>query len=214
MTLALDQQGTAYNLVVEGGFVALAGEAGREAGYTLSLEQDGREVQEFHGVFSEHWSQQRLGRRGNTTNRHLHTHVSHPFRSPGEGSYQLTVARIDPQLSPTLSITLYRDVYPAKTFWALSFLLLIGAYIGEVFLAGKEVPLVLATTVALVFVLAFRSLGVPPHSYRDLVGAAMVAAIIGPFVGWFFRAIADAASKGLGLAVSRPAPATRGRGKR
>jgi len=133
---------------------------------------------------------------------------------PGEGTYQLTVTQVDPQLSPTLYVSLYRDIYPEKTFWALSFLLLIGAYIGEVLLAGKEIPLVLVTAVALVFVLTFRNLGVPPHSYRDLVGAVMVAGIVGPFAGWLFRVIADLINKRLGLSPSRPVSAARASGKK
>jgi hypothetical protein len=47
-----------------------------------------------------------------------------------------------------------------------------------------------------------------------LIGAVMVAAIVGPFAGWFFRVIADPVSKSLGFAPGRPAPAALGKGKR
>src|SRR2546422_3039865 len=67
MTLSLGEQGTIYDLVVEGNFAAAAGDVGREAGYTLALEQDGKKIQEFTGVFSERSVRQRLGRRGRTT---------------------------------------------------------------------------------------------------------------------------------------------------
>jgi hypothetical protein len=110
-------------------------------------------------------------------------------------------------------VSLYRDTYPEKTFWLLSVLLLIGAYIGEVMLAGQEVPLVLVTVVALIFVLTFRNLGVPPHSYRDLIGAAMIAAIAGPLGGWIFRVIADAIGKSLGFSRPKPATVAGGKGK-
>jgi hypothetical protein len=83
----------------------------------------------------------------------------------------------------------------------------------EVMLAGQEVPLVLVTAVALIFVLTFRNLGVPPHNYRDLIGAAMIAAIAGPLVGWVFRLVADAIGKSFGFARLRPAPASAGKGK-
>jgi len=214
MALPLGEQGTIYDLVVEGKFAAAAGDIGREAGYTLSLEKDGKKIQEFTGVFSERSVRQRLGRRGSTTSHQLHNHVLHSVVSPGEGTYQLTALRIDPQLAPTLSVSLYRDIYPEKTFWLLNVLLLIGAYIGEVLLAGQEVPLVLVTTVALIFVFTFRNLGVPPHSYRDLIGAAMIAAIAGPLGGWVFRIIADAVGKSFGFSVNRPAPAAKGKGKK
>jgi hypothetical protein len=134
--------------------------------------------------------------------------------SPGEGTYQLTAVRIDPQLTPTLSVFLYRDTYLKKTFWVLSALLLIGAYIGEVLLAGKEVPLVLVTSVALIFVLIFHNLGVPPHSYRDLIGAAMIAAIAGPLGGWIFRVVADAIGKSFGFSRFKPATVSGGKGKK
>jgi hypothetical protein len=214
MTLPLGEQGTIYDLVVEGNFAAAAGDVGREAGYTLALEKDGKKIQEFTGVFSERNVRQRLGRRGSTTSHQLHNHVLHSLMSPGEGTYQFTAVRIDPQLTPTLSVALYRDTYPEKTFWLLSVLLLIGAYVGEVMLAGKEVPLVLVTSVALSFVLTFRSLGVPPHTYRDLIGAAMIAAIAGPLGGWIFRVVADALGKSFGFSRLKPATVSGGKGKK
>ncbi len=214
MPLPLGEQGTVYDLVVEGNFAAAAGEVGREAGYTLLLAKDGQKIQEFAGVFSERSVRQRLGRRGSTTTHQLHNHGLHSLVSPGEGTYQLTAVRIDPQLTPTLSVSLYRDTYPEKTFWLLSMLLLIGAYTGEVWLTEKEVPLVLVTAVALIFVLTFRNLGVPPHNYRDLVGAVMVAAIAGPLGGWLFRVVADMAGKSLGFSRPKPAPVSKGKGKK
>jgi hypothetical protein len=214
MPLPLGEQGTVYDLVVEGNFTAAAGEVGREAGYTLLLAKDGQKIQEFAGVFSERSVRQRLGRRGSTTSHQLHNHVLHSFVSPGEGTYQLTTVRIDPQLTPTLSVSLFRDTYPEKTFWLLSLLLLIGAYIGEVWLTEKEVPLVLVTAVALIFVLTFRHLGVPPHSYGDLVGAVMIAAIAGPLGGWLFRVVADVVGKSLGFSRPKPALVSKGKGKK
>jgi hypothetical protein len=213
MVLTLGPQGIVYDLVVDGNFAAVAGEVGREAGYSLGLQKEGQKVQDFNGVFSEHWARQRLGRRGSTTSRRLHTHVLHSLVSPGEGTYQLTVTRIDPQLTPTLHVSLYRDTYPEKTFWLLSALLLIGAYIGEIWHAATEAPLVLATASALAFVLLFRNLGVPPHSYQDLVGAVMVAALIGPLGGWIFRFFADTVSKSLGIAKPKPVAVSGGKGK-
>jgi len=214
MPLPLGKQGTVYDLVVEGNFAAAAGEVGREAGYTLLLAKDGQKIQEFTGTFSEHWSRQRLGRRGSTMSHQVHNHKLDSFVSPGEGTYQLAAVRIDPQLMPTLSVALYRDTYPEKTFWLLSVLLLIGAYIGEVWLTEKEVPLVLVTAVALIFVLTFRHLGAPPHSYRDLVGAVMIAAIAGPLGGWLFRVVADVVGKSLGFSRPKPALVSKGKGKK
>jgi hypothetical protein len=199
IALPLGAQGTVYDLVIEGNFTTAAGEVGREASYSLSVEKNGQKIQELAGLFSEHWSRQRLGRRGSTLNRRLHNHDLKTLVSPGAGTYQLTVIRIDPQLTPTLHVSLYRDTYPEKTFWLLSALLLLGAYIGEVWHAGKEAPLVLGTAAALAFVLTFRNLGVPPHSYQDLIGALMVAALVGPLAGWIFRVVADTASRSLGF---------------
>ena len=78
------------------------------------------------------------------------------------------------------------------TWWTV--LLLIGAYVGEVLSGEDTAPFVLVTASALAFVLIFLNLGVPPHSYRDLVGAVMVAGVTGPVGGWIFRVIADAQS--------------------
>lgn len=202
MKMSLDKLGTAYELVVEGSFAAAAGQVGREAGYVLTLEKDEQKIQEFAGVFSERWGRQRLGRRGSTTTHQIHNHSLHVFSSPGEGVYQLAATRVDPQLSPALSVFLYRDTYPEKTFWLLSALLLIGAYVMEVLFAAREIPFVSVTAAALVFVLTFRSLGVPPHNYQDLIGAVMIAAIVGPLGGWIFRIIANLVGKSLGF--SRP----------
>ncbi|MGE0683879.1 MAG: hypothetical protein AB7P69_23625, partial [Candidatus Binatia bacterium] len=180
MELTLGAQGTIYDLVIEGNFSTAVGQGGREGGYTLLLEKDGQRLQELTSNFSETLARQRLGRRGSTTTHRLHNHSLHSLVSPGEGTYHLTVARIDPQLTPTLQVFLYRDTYPQKTFWLLNALLLIGAYIGETWQATVEIPLVLVTAAALMFVVTFRNIGVPPHSYQDIIGAFLVAALAGP----------------------------------
>jgi len=210
--LTLGAPGTVYDLVVEGNFANAAGEGGRTGGYTLLLTKDGQKVQELTGNFTETMARQRLGRRGSTMTRRLHNHVLHPLVSPGEGAYHLTLTRIDPQLSPMLQVALYRDTYPEKTFWVLSALLLIGAYIGEIWYAAVEPPLVLVTAAALTFVLTFRHLGVPPHTYQDIIGALMVAAIFGPIVGWLFHVVADLIAKNCGYARLKPTPAIGGKG--
>jgi hypothetical protein len=211
--LQLGASGTVYDLVLEGNFSTMGGEGKREGGYGLLLAKDGQKIQELTGIFSETLARQRLGRRGSTTTRRLHNHALHPLISPGEGTYHLTLTRVDPQLTPTLEVALYRDTYPEKIFWALSALLLVGAYIGERRYAAVESPFVLVTAAALTFVLTFHYLGVPPHSYQDIVGAVMVAAIVGPLVGWIFRVVADVVARSLGYAKPRPATASSGKGK-
>jgi hypothetical protein len=199
MELPLGAQGTAYDLVIEGNFSTAAGQGGREGGYTLLLEKDGQKLQELTGNFSETLARQRLGRRGSTTTHRLHNHSLHPLVSSGEGIYRLTVARVDPQLTPTLQVSLYRDTYPQKTFWLLNALLLIGAFIGETWQVTLEIPLVLVTAVALTFVVTFRNIGVPPHSYQDIIGAFLVAALAGPLIGWLFRSLTEAVVKTAGF---------------
>jgi len=211
--LSLEASGTVYDLVVEGNFVTAPGGVGREAGYNLSLEQGGQPIQSFTGVLSEHWGRQRLGRRGSASVRQLHNHGLHRFPSPGEGTYQLKATRIDGQLTPTLTVTLYRDTYPQKTFWVLSLLLLVGAYLLEVLYLGKDAGLVLATAGALAFVLIFPHLGVPPHTYQNLIGAVMVAAMAGPLGGWLFRTLADAVWKALGVSKTEVKGPTQGKEK-
>jgi hypothetical protein len=210
--LPLGAQGTIYDLVLAGNFSTVGGEGKREGGYSLLLEKEGQKIQELTGNFSETLARQRLGRRGSTTTRRLHNHVLHSLTSPGEGVYHLTLTRVDPQLTPTLEVTLYRDTYPEKIFWLLSALLLVGAYIGEFWAAVIEPPLVLVTAAALTFVLSFRHLGVPPHGYQDIIGAFMVAAIVGPLLGWVFRLIADAIAKNLGYAKPKPAAGGKSKG--
>ncbi len=210
--LPLGARGTEYDLVLEGNFASAAGEGGREGGYTLLLEKDGQKIQEFTGNFTETLARQRLGRRGSTTTRHLHNHAQHPFVSQGEGTYHLTVTRVDPQLTPSLQVFLYRDTYPEKTFWLLSFLLLVGAYIVEIWHIAAEPPLVMVTAAAIVFVLTFRNLGVPPHSYQDIIGAFMVAAIGGPLIGWIFHVAADAVAKNTGFSRSKPSSVAESKG--
>jgi hypothetical protein len=85
----------------------------------------------------------------------------------------------------------------------LSLLLLIGAYIAEIWNIAIEPPLVMVTAAAIVFVLTFRNLGVPPHSYQDIIGAFMVAAIGGPLVGWVFHVAADAIARNIGFSRTK-----------
>lgn len=212
--LSLEAPGTVYDLVVEGNFITTPGGVGREAGYGLSLEQDGQPIQSFTGVLSEHWGRQRLGRRGSASVRQLHNHGLHRFQSPGEGTYQLKATRIDGQLTPTLTVTLYRDTYPQKTFWVLNLLLLVGAYLLEVLYLGKDAGFVLATAGALAFVLIFPHLGVPPHTYQNLIGAVMIAALAGPLGGWLFRTLADVVWKTFGFSKAEAIGVARGKEKK
>lgn len=212
--LQLGSQGTVYDLVLEGNFSSSGGEGKREGSYGLLLTKDSQKIQELTGIFSETLARQRLGRRGSTTTRHLHNHVLHPIISSGEGTYHLTLTQVDKQLTPTLEVALYRDTYPEKIFWLLSILLLVGAYIGERWYATLEPPLVLVTAAALTFVLTFRHLGVPPHSYQDIIGAFMIAAIAGPLAGWIFRIIADVVAKNLGYTKPKLIVASSGKGEK
>lgn len=197
--LPLGARGTVYDLIVEGNFAAAAGTGRREGSYNLRLEKDGQLVQDLSGTLSETLGQQRLGRRGSATTRRLHTHVLHPLISSGEGTYHLTAIRVDSQLAPALQVSLYRDTYPQKSFWLLSALLLVAAYVEELWHAATEAPLVLVTSAAMAFVSLFHHLGVPPHSYQDIIGAVLVAAIVGPLLGWVFRVVADVVAKRLGV---------------
>jgi len=196
--LLLGQTGTVYDLVIAGSFVPLNGGVEGEAGYHLSLEREGQVIQALDGAFSAHRVRRRLGRRGSTTSLQLHDHVLHRVQSVGEGTYQLKFIHVDPQLQPALHVTLYRDVYPQKTFWVLDALLLIGAYLCEVAQTEREIPLVLMTATTLAALLIFHNLVIPPASYRHLIGAVMIAGIVGPLGGWTFRVVADAVRKRLG----------------
>lgn len=189
---SLEAQGTPYDLVVAGNFVQGQPGSAREAGYSVLLEQEGKTVQEFTGVLSEHWGRQRVGRRATAPVRQLHDHALHPFVSPGEGNFSLKAGRIDAQLSQPLTVILYRDTFPQRTLWVLSALLLLGAYGLETITGKKEQGFLLGTAAAVVFVLIFPFSGAPPHTYQNLIGAAMIAVFLGPVAGWIFRMVADA----------------------
>ena len=189
---SLEAQGTPYELVVAGNFVPGQPGSAREAGYSVLLEKEEKAVQEFTGVLSEHWGRQRVGRRATAPVRQLHDHALHPFVSPGEGSYVLKAGHIDAQLSQPLTVFLYRDTFPQKTFWVLSALLLLGAYGLETVIGKKEQGFLLGTATAVAFVLIFPYSGAPPHTYQNLIGAAMIAVFLGPIGGWIFRMVADA----------------------
>jgi hypothetical protein len=78
---------------------------------------------------------------------------------------------------------------------------------------GKDAGLVLATAGAIAFVLIFPHLGVPPHTYQNLIGAVMIAAMAGPLGGWLFRVLADLVWKTLGLAKTDVVAGAQGKGK-
>jgi hypothetical protein len=194
---SLEAPGSRYDLVIAGNFVPGQPGSSREAGYKVLLEKEGKVVQEFAGVLSEHWGRQRVGRRATAPVRQLHDHELHPFVSPGEGSYVLKSERIDAQLAQPLTVLLYRDTFPQKTFWVLSALLLLGAYWLEKATGEKEQGILLGTATAVAFVMTFSHSGAPPHTYQNLIGAAMIAVFIGPVTGWIFRLVADALRKKL-----------------
>ena len=190
-SFSLETQGTPYELVVAGNFVEGQPGSAREASYSVLLEKEGKPVQEFTGVLSEHWGRQRVGRRATAPVRQLHDHALHPFISPGEGNYVLKAGHIDAQLSQPLTVFLYHDTFPQKTFWMLSAMLLLGAYILETVIGKKEQGFLLGTAGAVAFVLIFPYSGTPPHTYQNLIGAAMIAVFLGPLGGWIFRLVAD-----------------------
>jgi hypothetical protein len=196
-TLALEGGGAAYDLVVEGTFVPMAGETARQAGYQLVLEKDGTSIQTLTGTFSEQWVRQRLGRRGSTRSLQVHNHVLHHLQNGAGGTYRLKLVSLDPQLQPSLQISLYRNTYPQKTFWLLDAFLLLGAYLLETLVAAQEVPLLLITATILAFLMTFQNNEIPPPSYRHLIGAALIAVIAGPLGGWGFRLVANSVRRGL-----------------
>lgn len=203
-TLTLERAGTAYDLVVEGTFVPMAGETARQAGYQLVLEKDGTPIQTLTGTFSEQWVRQRLGRRGSTQSLQVHNHVLHHLQNGVGGTYRLKLVSLDPQLQPPLQISLYRNTYPQKTFWLLDAVLLLGAYLLETLAAVQEVPLLLITATTLAFLMIFQNIEIPPPSYRHFIGAAMIAIIVGPLSGWGLRLVANSVRRGLSWRRRRP----------
>lgn len=204
IVVSLSDQGTAYDMVVQGRFVSEVAKVGHEAGYHLSLEKDGQTIQRFHGTFSEQWFRRRIGR-ARFTRPELHNRVLHRLRNLREGMYRLKIIRIDSQLKPTLKITFYRDDYPEKTFLVLGALLLIGAYIVHILHTEKKFVLVQVTASALAFVLALRYLNAPPYGYHDLVPSLMIAVLASPLAGGAFCYVADFVARRIGLSPRKPA---------
>lgn len=192
LLLPLEGPKYAYDLVVQGTFVAGSEGVAREASYDLSLEKGGEKVRDLEGTFSEQWYRRR-SRRGGTTTHELRNREAHLLRNLPEGSYRIRVARLDSLLEPRLTVTLFRDLYPERTFWLLSALLLIGACVIEAM--ARQSAFVTATAMAVIFVVVLRALSAPPHGYSDLFGALVVAALAGPAAGWVVKRIAGRVSR-------------------
>lgn len=198
VAIGLEGRGRAYDLVVQGTLAPVSGQVAREAIYRLALEKDGEKVEEFEGTFAERWSRQRLGRRGTTSVHQLYNRGLHRFRSRGPGTYRLRIVSVSPELAPTLNVALYRKDYPQITLGVLSGLLLIGAYLLEIF-REQNPPFLLPTSFALVFAFTLRHIGVPSHGYQDLIGAGLIALVTGPAAGALLRSAANFSLRHLGL---------------
>jgi hypothetical protein len=118
-----------YRLLVQGTLASAQVRGSRQAHYRAVLKV-GEYSETIEGDFTERYLQQRLGRRGRTTVRDVHTDHVHRITLTNGRPAELTLSDVTPaDVVTNVTVTVYRDRFPLLPFVALALVLGAGAVV-------------------------------------------------------------------------------------
>ncbi len=171
-----------YRLVVQGAFGPSQTKSARQAHYRLALAVGDAPAQALEGDFTERYMQQRLGRRGSTTVRDVHTERQHDIQVAGDKPVSVTLSDIAPADTITsVTLQLYPDRFPMILFASFSLLLACGAVVIDAWRPrGESEGLLTTLTLATVLSIASLSLWGGPHpGFGQLAGYTLQGSVVG-----------------------------------
>jgi hypothetical protein len=171
-----------YRLIVEGTFAANQTHGNRFAHYRLALAAGDAPTRLLEGDFSEEFVQQRLGRRGTTTVRDLHTAEVHDFSVADPGGLRLSVNDISPpDAISTISVELYRQRISPAILVGIGLLLIAGAVVIDAWRPRDQAEGLLTTLTlgTLVTITTLGSWGGPHPGIGQLAIQSLLGAIAG-----------------------------------
>ncbi|MBI1813383.1 MAG: hypothetical protein HYR72_00200 [Deltaproteobacteria bacterium] len=183
--LPLEGRPGAYRLVVQGVFGPSQTKSARQAHYRLGFAAGDAPAQTLEGDFTERYMQQRLGRRGSTTVRELHTERLHDIQVAGDKPVSVTLSDIAPADTITsVTLQLYPDRFPVILLAGLGLLLTCGAVVIDAWRPrGESEGLLTTLTLATVLSIASLSLWGGAHpGFGQLAGDALGGSVVGTIV--------------------------------
>lgn len=193
-TLAVAGRGARLDLVIDGHLPPSETGVAHSAQYMITVEAEGLPPQTFTGDFKDRWSRQRSGRRSSVEVHDEMTSSWAVVENPSQQDLRLTLASVKGQAEDRLSLTLHRHrLLPGWMTLALAVLLLVGALVFDARTGAGDTAasMVIATAAVLCGSSVFPYVGSPNPSFREMIGAVIVAALVGGplggLVAWLFR---------------------------
>jgi hypothetical protein len=179
-------RGTAVDLVIDGHLHDADRGRSRVARYSLTVEAPGVAPQAFTGEFKESWLRQAQGRRESVDLHRERSATTVQVENPGNGDLRVTALSVVGHAEERLTLTLYEHaLLPLWATMGMCAALLVAAVAYDRATGAGETAasLAIATGAALTGAYAFPSVSSPHPSFRELVGAAIVGALLGGPLG-------------------------------
>ena len=205
--LPVGGQGSRFDLLIEGHMPLASERRDRFLHYNLDVVDAQGASQPVEGELSERWRTRRLGRRGTAPTRLEHLSAIHVIDDPGGGDLHVQHVVLSGEKGGDLVATVYpHRALPLFALLAAGALLTIGALLYDRWLDPAGTPwATLLTSVAVSTAVIFSASGAGHPGIRDLIGAALVGALIGVpvafLLGWVARAVTRPAARSRRRAV-------------
>jgi hypothetical protein len=193
--VATADQGSRVDVVVDAHLPLASDRRDRAVHYDVDLVDDGGVHEQLSGELGDSWRMRRLGRRGTAPSHFEHLSAMHVV-DVGSGALHVADVTLTGDRGATAIATVYRDRTPPVAFlYAGAVLAVFGALVLDLWWdpsAGSTATMVTASacTAAIVFVAA----GAGHPGIRDVIGAALVGAVVGVPAGttaaWLGRVLA------------------------
>jgi hypothetical protein len=184
--LAVAGWGSSLDLIIDGHLLPGNRGSSRVARYSLTVEAPGQAPQAFSGEFKESWLRQRQGRRESVDLHQERSAATVTVENPQQGNLRVSAVSVVGDAEDRLTLSLYRHVLPPLWITVLlcsSLLVAAVAYDRATGAGDTAASLAIATGAALTGAYAFPTVSSPHPSFRELIGAAIVGALLGGPVG-------------------------------
>lgn len=200
--LPLDGHGQRFDLVVDAHLPLASDQRDRTVHYDLDLVDDAGLHGRYESTLGDQWRSRRLGRRGRAPTHIEHLSTAHLVEDPSGGNLHVAHVDVSGEKGATLTGAVYAHRAPATWILAVAVALLaLSALAFDLWRDPRATPITAAVTAtAALAALLFVDSGAGHPSIRNLIGAGVLAALIG--------VIATTVAHRLARTVVR-APATR-----
>ncbi len=186
--------GRTLEMIIDGHLAPAGPDAPRLARYRLTIAAAGLPPQTFEGEFREAWVRRRRSRREAVEVHRERKAAAALVRNPRNRDLHVTALHVVGQAEDRLTLSFYPYRMPPLWLTALlSIALLLAAHVYDhaTGAGATAASLTIATAATLTGAFAFPTLSSPHPSFRELVGAAIVGALVGGPIGgltaWLLR---------------------------